>query len=259
MAQQVHSKWKRIGGGSLAAVMFLTALPSLPAMAAEDTTTNYYYDDYDIEYSVVGSWEGHKNILVTVRNNTEEPMYNWAFQYDAAGTISEIWGAQTIDSRDSEYVIGGLNYNNRISSSVTFGYILECEDDAAAPSDFTLCSKRVDLDEADYEAVGTEVRPDLGDSIKKAFNNVDALIEEAGLSPDDENRRAVRILGYSGMEINEENIGRIKEADNRVNSMIESLTPKNVLRLIRENINPLNMNIDELNEKLASYEAEEEE
>ncbi len=107
-----------------------------------------------------------------------------------------------------------------------------------------------------YEAVGTQVRSDLGDSIKKAFQNVDELIDETGLEINDENRRAVRILGYSSMEINTGNIERVKDADNKVNDLIRLLTPKNVLSLIRENINPLNMNIDDLSDRLASYEDE---
>ncbi len=118
---------------------------------------------------------------------------------------------------------------------------------------------RYETMQATYEAVGTEVRADLGDSIKKAFVNVDSLIEETGLAVDDENRRAVRILGYNSMEINEENISRVKAADRKLNDMIDLMTPKNVLRLIRENINPLRVNVDELNEKLNSYAVQDEE
>ncbi|MBO4374165.1 MAG: hypothetical protein J5829_03565 [Lachnospiraceae bacterium] len=108
-----------------------------------------------------------------------------------------------------------------------------------------------------YEAVGTQVRSDLGDSIRKAFGNVDELIKETGLEVNDENRRAVRILGYGRMEINEDNIGRVREADGKVNDMIKLLTPKNVLRLIRENINPLQQDMDDLLQKLGTYEDEE--
>ncbi len=117
-----------------------------------------------------------------------------------------------------------------------------------------ILKQRYDNMQETYEAVGTQVRHDLGDSIKKAFANVDELIDETGLEVNDENRRAVRILGYSSMDINTENIEKVKEADGKVNDMIKMLTPKNVLSLIRENVNPLNMSIEELSEKLASYE-----
>lgn len=108
-----------------------------------------------------------------------------------------------------------------------------------------------------YEAVGTQVRSDLGDSIKKAFANIDEMMKENGLEISDENRRAVRILGYGRMEINDENLQRVKEADGKVNDLIKLLTPKNALRLIRENINPLRQDIDTLLQKLGAYEDEE--
>jgi len=126
-------------------------------------------------------------------------------------------------------------------------------------SEGTLLRNRYEEMQAVYEAVGTEVRPDLGDSIKKAFNNVDDLLKEAGSEVNDENRRAVRILGYSSMEINAENIDRIREADGKINTMISLLTPKNVLRLIRDNVNPLTVSVDELNRRLNSYADSDEE
>ncbi len=109
-----------------------------------------------------------------------------------------------------------------------------------------------------YEAVGTEVRKDLGDSIRKAFQNVDDILEDLRLEPDEENRRAVRMLGYQSMEITPENIERVQEADRQVNRVLDGLTPPNVLKLIRDNVNPLTVSIGELDEKLAEYEQKEE-
>ncbi len=120
-----------------------------------------------------------------------------------------------------------------------------------------LLRQRYDRANETYEAVGTQVRSDLGDSIKKAFANADELMKENGIELNDENRRAVRILGYGRMEINDENLEKVREADGKVNDLIKLLTPKNALRLIRENINPLQQDIDDLLQKLGSYEDEE--
>ncbi len=109
-----------------------------------------------------------------------------------------------------------------------------------------------------YEAVGTEVRPDLGDHIQKAFQNVDDILGELGLERTDQNRRSVRMLGYNSMEITPENIGRMKEADEKVNRVLDAMTPPNVLKLIREQVNPLSVGLDELDERLARYSEEEE-
>ena len=46
-----------------------------------------------------------------------------------------------------------------------------------------------------YETWMTTTRSDLGDSIQKAFRNVDSILEDLGMEISEENRRAVRILG----------------------------------------------------------------
>jgi hypothetical protein len=96
----------------------------------------------------------------------------------------------------------------------------------------------------------TSPRSDLGDSIKKAFRNVDDILTELGLETSDSNRRAVRILGYNSMEITKQNIETIKQADRQVNDVIDKMTPANVLKMIRDQKNPLNMSMDELEDYL---------
>lgn len=115
-------------------------------------------------------------------------------------------------------------------------------------------SLKVAYDKANYtyEALSTEVRSDLGDSIKKAFANSDELLDDMGMEKSESNYRAIRILGYNKMDITEENIEQVKEVDNKVNELIDKLKPATVLKLIREKINPLSMNVDELSEKLDS-------
>ena len=101
-----------------------------------------------------------------------------------------------------------------------------------------------------YEAVGTQVRGDLGDSIRKAFGNIDDILEDLGLETTGANERAVRILGYNRMELTRENIEQIKFYDNKVNALMENLKPQVVARLIKENINPLSVSLDELDEQV---------
>ena len=107
-----------------------------------------------------------------------------------------------------------------------------------------------------YEAVGTQVRGDLGDSIKKAFGNADNLIEEAGLTANDVYSRAVRVLGYNSMEINRESILMMAEKTTEVDRVIKNITPKTASYLIENNINPLDENIETLNERLEQINAQ---
>lgn len=107
-----------------------------------------------------------------------------------------------------------------------------------------------------YEAVGTKVRTDLGDSISKAFSNIDELLNEIDYEANESNRRAARILGYNNMEINSENIDKVKDAVIEVDYLIKNLTPKTVAYLIKNNINPLKKEISELNKELEALNNE---
>lgn len=97
-----------------------------------------------------------------------------------------------------------------------------------------------------YETMMTQPRGDLGDSIRKAFRNVDDILRDMGLETSEENRRAVRILGYNRMEITKEHIDSVKAADMSMQRVVDKLTPASVLNMIREGKNPLTMSVSEL-------------
>ena len=99
-----------------------------------------------------------------------------------------------------------------------------------------------------YEALMTEPRRDLGDSIRKAFANVDDILQDLDLEANEENRRAVRILGYNRMDMTPENVERVKEAYSQVCSVTEKMTPAAVLNMIRDGINPLEKSFAELDQ-----------
>lgn len=98
-----------------------------------------------------------------------------------------------------------------------------------------------------YETLMTEPRPDLGDSIQKAFRNVDAILEEIGLAATEANRRAVRILGYNGLSITQESVAQMKQADEEVQRVFCNMTPAVVTQMIKKGINPLDMDFKSLN------------
>ncbi len=111
--------------------------------------------------------------------------------------------------------------------------------------------------QTDFEAVGTQVRQDLGDSIKKAFGNIPELLNELNMEDTQANQRAVRILGYNQMEVTEENILLVKENDAKVNAVIDGMKPSVVLELIRQGKNPLDVPLDELNILLQEIKEEQ--
>lgn len=107
-----------------------------------------------------------------------------------------------------------------------------------------------------YEALMTSPRADLGDHMKKAFQNVDDLLLENGLEVSDENRKATRILGYNRMEITQENLDAVKEAEALLTKVVQQLTPEKTLHMLRDGINPMEINLDELSNYLDTLQDE---
>jgi len=106
----------------------------------------------------------------------------------------------------------------------------------------------------EYEKMFTEVRADLGDSIKKAFRNAGDILSEMGLEVSSANEKAVRILGYNQMSITEASIENVKSAVGKLENVINKMQPANTLRLIREGINPLEISLEELEKHLDSMD-----
>ncbi len=107
-----------------------------------------------------------------------------------------------------------------------------------------------------YETLWTAPRADMGDSITKAFGNVDEILADLNLENSETNQRAVRILAYNQTEINVENITQIKDVDMEIQKLFRNLTPATTLELIRDGQNPLDMEISELNQVVETIQAE---
>lgn len=127
--------------------MFLASLPAIAANAAVGTTV-LTYDDYEVSYSVRDEWNGGQNILITVTNLGDESLYNWAFRYDAGGSIEDLYNAVVFENEDTDYIVknNGWNFELAPQRSVSFGYTMR-GDDLSVPSDFELYSERVDVND----------------------------------------------------------------------------------------------------------------
>ena len=106
-----------------------------------------------------------------------------------------------------------------------------------------------------YEAVGTEVRADLGDTISKAFRNLDEILTTCGALVDDRNRRAARVLSYNSMDITKEAVEDMADITSNLDELTKNLTPRAAMYLIKKGINPLQTNIKELNDMLVDINA----
>lgn len=97
-----------------------------------------------------------------------------------------------------------------------------------------------------YEALMTAPRKDMGDSIKKAFQNVDDILADLHKETTEENRKTIRILGYNSMEMTEENFEKVRQSEALLAEVAEKMKPGTVLSMIREGVNPLTMSLEEL-------------
>ena len=102
-----------------------------------------------------------------------------------------------------------------------------------------------------YEAVGTQIRGDLGDSLKKAVQgSADDIIRELGLEGTDEDKEAIKVLAANNMDMTKENVETVKSVNAMINNLIKNMKPETVLNMIKDGVNPMNASIEEVNEYL---------
>lgn len=194
--------------------------------------------------------------VVEALRNQEREYYKQQFRADGmepGGDALKLVQEATEQVRDLPYLPAAALGVTLFSGSFTMERLHENGMQALSDSHTTISYSRV----TSYETLMTRPRSDMGDSIQKAFRNVDDILEEMELPLTEDNQRAVRILGYNQMEITSEYIEEVKAADSQVQSLIQNLTPSMVLNLVRDGVNPLNMPIEELNTLIQDYIREE--
>ncbi len=105
--------------------------------------------------------------------------------------------------------------------------------------------------EMTYEAVGTQIRTDLGDSIAKAFDSLDNILRDQRIEVNSSTLRAGRILAYNEMEINQESILKMEGLMEELDYVRDNLTPKAAAVLAENQVNILNTDIRQLNKNLS--------
>lgn len=146
-------------------------------------------------------------------------------------------------------VIGeGIRYGGDGIESLTLG--------AFSGSSWNMTMK-VRAAQATYEAVGTEVRKDLKDSLFKAVSaSAGSLLENMDMEDSEMNRSAVRILAANQMDVTKENVEKIKQQYSEVKRLIDNMKPQAVLDMIREGLNPMETEISVLNTYLEQHNGE---
>ena len=104
-----------------------------------------------------------------------------------------------------------------------------------------------------YEANATVFSIKHGDAFNKIAEQFAPLLRQMGLSDDAHNIRAAKILTMNNMEINPENLLRIKTIDAKIADVQNRLHPRLAAQMIADGHIPAAMHVDELLEHMAKY------
>lgn len=226
------------GVSSLQAVEFKQVIFEARIVMTQSSVFNLKRLGVEINYTEISKMtediKNERNKLIDMLSKTEEFEGN---------DVSKQMISNALDMMNSfsslpQGIIGKV-YTEEISFTMTSVYTNGVE-----------LKNQYEMAMTSYETLGTQVRRDLGDSIKKAFSNVDTLLDEIDMEINSANERAVRILGYNSMEITPENVKGVKEIATELDYLMENMTPKTAMHLIKNGINPLEDNIRDVNKML---------
>ncbi|MGN0160167.1 MAG: DUF6240 domain-containing protein [Lachnospiraceae bacterium] len=105
-----------------------------------------------------------------------------------------------------------------------------------------------------YETMSTKVRSDMGDSMVKALrNSSEAILSDLSMEINEANMRAVRILAYNQLEMTNENVIQVRNLDSMLNNLMDNMKPQVVYDMIKDGINPMETDVETLNEYLTQH------
>ena len=93
-------------------------------LGSEITETNN--ELYSIDYTVTDEWEDGYTGLVTITNNSENIIRNWALDFSCNNENISVWNAYIISHNDNRVSVGNMGFNADINpgDNVSFGFIV---------------------------------------------------------------------------------------------------------------------------------------
>ncbi len=193
------------------------------------------------------------NELVEALKEQEQNYYKALYEMDGLeATAEKLNVVQTVNHTVEAlkalpaYVVGMMEEGQRVQAvTITATY------ETGAPLKAAL-----DAAHAAYEALMTAPNREYGDSLSKAFENIDDLLADMDRETTPENRRVVKILAYNEMELTRRNMDRVTELDREYQYLLKNLTPRVTMHMIENHINPLETEIHELNNQIEQIKKE---
>lgn len=144
------------------------------------------------------------------------------------------------------YVVGMMAVSQRVQE-VTVAATYE----AGAP-----LKAMLDAAHTAYDALMTAPNREYGDSLSKAFQNIDDILKDMDRETTPENRRVIKILAYNQMELTRRNMDRVTELDGEYQYLLKNLTPRVTMHMIENHMNPLETELHELNNQIEQIKEE---
>ncbi|MDF2858038.1 MAG: hypothetical protein K0Q87_3889, partial [Neobacillus sp.] len=100
----------------------------------------YSGDGYQVIYKITSSWGEAFNADVTIKNNGDETIDNWALGFSLPYEMTKIWNGLVQSREDGDYVIKNAGNNQDIApgKSVKFGFTAKVKGELVLPDTFDL-------------------------------------------------------------------------------------------------------------------------
>ncbi len=105
-----------------------------------------------------------------------------------------------------------------------------------------------------YDVFSTQVSAKWNDKVTDYSSQISDILENLGFEDSKENQEAAEILIRAKVDITENSLLSVKDLNLKLDKIANTLHPKIVANMIKDGINPLNLNIDEIISVIDEYE-----
>ena len=102
--------------------------------------TDVAKDDYTFDYKIISDWTQGFNAEITLTNNSDKEINDWAVEFDMDNDIKDIWNATIQEKKGTKYILKSPDFAQNLAakSSFTFGFTVMGGNSSNAPTNINL-------------------------------------------------------------------------------------------------------------------------
>ncbi|MCL2855683.1 MAG: DUF6240 domain-containing protein [Defluviitaleaceae bacterium] len=163
-------------------------------------------------------------------------------QIEAVKALKQLAPAETPTEQAVQKTAEAIKTTHALPQ-MPFAYYAEI---AQNPATFTLSAIDQHITTNKYDQNATTASLKYGDSFAKIAEQFAPMLHSMGFADDDYAIRAAKILTAINMDINAENLAKIKDMDAKITDIQAKLHPRMAAQMVMEGLNPANMHIDDV-------------